>query len=188
MGDTLTAKKPRFPEISREQMTEAQKRVYDEIAKSRGFVRGPFIPLLRSPDLADRWQKFGGYVRFETSLPARLNEFAILITARFWDAKYEWRAHKPLAIKGGLAETIAEDLARNKRPANMKPDEELVYDFSTTLHRQHKIDDPLFQRALETFGERGVVDLVAVNGFYTAVSMILNVAEIPLPPGEKSPW
>ncbi len=188
MEDTLTGKKPRFPEISREQMTDAQKRVYDEIAQSRGFVRGPFIPLLRSPDLADRWQKFGGYVRFETSLPARLNEFAILITARFWGAKYEWRAHKPLAVKGGLAEAIAEDLAQNKRPANMKPDEELVYDFCTVLHRQHSIDDPLFRRALETLGERGVVDLVAVSGFYSAVSMMLIAAKISIPPGEKAPW
>ncbi len=184
----MTAKKPRFPEIPREQMTEAQKRVYDEIEKSRGSVRGPFGPVLRSPDLADRWQKFGGYVRYETSLPARLNEFAILITARFWGALYEWYAHKPLAIQGGLAEAITEDLARNRRPANMKPDEELIYDFCTALHRQHFIDDMLFQRAKETLGERGIVDLVAVSGFYSAVSMMLNVAQIPLPPGEKSPW
>ena len=188
MGDTLHTKEPRFPEIRPEQMTDAQKRVYDEIVSSRGSVRGPFGPLLRSPDLADRWQRLGGYVRFETSLPARLNEFAIIITARFWEAKYEWYAHKPLAIKGGLAAAIAEDLAQNKRPANMKPDEELVYDFCTVLHRQHFVDDKLFQRAMDTLGERGVVDLVAVSGFYSAVSMMLNVGEIPLPPGEKSPW
>jgi 4-carboxymuconolactone decarboxylase len=151
-------------------------------------VRGPFGPLLRSPELADRWQRLGEYVRYKTSLPARLNEFAILITARFWGSKYEWYAHKPLAIKGGLAESVAEDLAQNRRPTNMKPDEELVYDFCTVLHRQHFVDDALFQRAMETLGERGVIDLVAVSGFYVAVSMVLNVAEIPIPPGEKSPW
>jgi 4-carboxymuconolactone decarboxylase len=181
-------KDPRFPEIKREQMTDAQKRVYDEIAGSRGGVRGPFGPLLRSPDLADRWQRLGEYVRYKTSLPARLNEFAIIITARFWGSKYEWYAHKPLAIKGGLAESIADDLAQNKRPANMKPDEELVYDFCTTLHREHFVDEALFKRALETLGERGVIDLVAVSGFYVAVSMVLNVAEIPIPPDGKSPW
>ena len=181
-------KDPRFPSLKREQMTDAQKRVYDEIEASRGGVRGPFGPLLRSPELADRWQRLGEYVRYKTSLPARLNEFAILITARFWGSKYEWYAHKPLAIKGGLAESVAEDLAQNRRPTNMKPDEELVYDFCTVLHRQHFVDDALFQRAMETLGERGVIDLVAVSGFYVAVSMVLNVAEIPIPPGEKSPW
>ncbi len=181
-------KKPRFPDLKREQMTAEQKRVYDEIAASRGSVRGPLGVLLRSPELADRWQRLGEYVRYKTSLPARLNEFVILITARLWGSKYEWYAHKPLAIKGGLAEAVAEDLAQNKRPANMKPDEELVYDFCTVLHRQHSVDDELFQRATETLGERGLIDLVAVSGFYVAVSTVLNVAEIPIPPGEKSPW
>jgi 4-carboxymuconolactone decarboxylase len=192
LGMALVARdqkrEPRFPEIKREQMTDAQKRVYDEIASSRGGVRGPFGVLLRSPELADRWQRLGEYVRFKTSLPPRLNEFAILITARVWGSKYEWFAHRPLAIKGGLAESIAEDLAQNKRPANMKPDEEVVYDFCTTLHREHFIDEALFKRAMETLGERGVIDLVAVSGFYMAVSMVLNVAEIPIPPDGKSPW
>ena len=182
------SKDPRFPSLKREQMTDAQKRVYDEIEVSRGGVRGPFGPLLRSPELADRWQRLGEYVRYKTSLPPRLNEFAILITARFWGSKYEWYAHKPLAIKGGLAESVAEDLAQNRRPANMKADEELVYNFCTVLNRQHFVDDALFRRAMETLGERGVIDLVAVSGFYVAVSMVLNVAEIPIPPGEKSPW
>lgn len=182
-------KEPRFPDLKREQMTDAQKRVYDSIAGGpRGGVRGPFGPLLRSPELTDRVQKLGEYLRFNTSLPARLNEFAIIINARFWGSKYEWYAHKPLAIKGGLAESIAEDLAQNKRPANMKPDEELVYDFCTTLHRQHFVDDALFKRAVAILGEAGVIDLVGVSGYYTLVSMVLNVAEIPLPPGEKSPW
>ena len=180
---------PRFPDLEREQMTDAQKRVFDSIAAGpRGGVSGPFGPMLRSPELTDRVQKLGEYLRFNTSLPARLNEFAIIITARFWEAKYEWYAHKPLAIKGGLGESVAEDLAQNKRPANMKPDEGLVYDFCTTLHQKHFVDDALFQRAMETLGERGVIDLVAVIGFYDAVSMVLNVAEIPIPPGEKSPW
>ncbi len=181
-------KEPRFLEIKREQMNDAQKRVYDEIATSRGSVRGPFGVLLRSPELADRWQRLGEYVRFRTSLPPRLNEFAILITARFWGAKYEWFAHKPLAIKGGLAESIADDLAQNKRPVNMRPDEELVYDFCTALHRQHFVDDPLVKSGMEILGERGVIDLVAVNGFYGAVSMVLNAAEIAIPPDEKTPW
>jgi len=192
-------KEPRFPVLKPDQLTDAQKRVYDSISSgprgavrsSRGpggAVRGPWGPLLRSPELTDRVQKLGEYLRFNSSLPARLSEFAIIINARFWDSKYEWSSHKPLAIKGGLAESIASDLAQNKRPANMKPDEELVYDFCTTLHREHFIPDPLFKRAVAMLGEGGVMDLIGVSGYYTLISMVLNVAEIPLPPGEKSPW
>ena len=179
-------REPRFPELKREQMTDAQKRVYDEIENSRGGVRGPFGPLLRSPELADRWQRLGEYVRYKTSLPARLNEFAILIAARFWGSKYEWYAHKPLAIKGGLAESVAQDLAKNKRPANMKPDEDLIYDFCTSLHREHFVSDALFNRAKQTLGEQTLVELVSLTGFFSMVSMLLNVAEI-LPPSDEKP-
>ena len=180
---------PRFPELTKDQMTDVQKKAYDEIVSGpRGGARGPFNVLLRSPELADTVQRVGAYLRFRSALPARLNEFAICINARFWGSKYEWYAHRPLAIKGGLAESIADDLAAGKRPAGMKPDEELVYDFCTTLHEKHFVDDALFSRAKSALGEQGVVDLVGVSGYYTLVSMILNVAEIPLPKGAPSPW
>ena len=180
---------PRFPDLSKEGMTDAQKRVYNAIAGGpRGGVRGPFGVLLRSPDLADRVQKLGEHLRFNSSLPPRLNEFAILINARFWGSKYEWYAHRPLALKGGLPESIADEVARGTRPAGMKDDEEVVFDFCSILHRQHVVDDALFRRAVSTLGEQGVVDLIGVSGYYTLVSMILNVAEIPLPPGVASPW
>jgi 4-carboxymuconolactone decarboxylase len=182
-------KKPRFPDLRREQMSEDQKRVHDSLAGGpRGGVRGPFGPLLQSPKLADRLRELSDYLRFNTSLPARLNELAILIAAQFWGAEYEWYAHKPLALKAGLVESIANDLAQNKRPGNMKPDEELVYDFCTTLHRQHFVEDSLFKRAVAMLGEQGVVDLIGVSGYYTLVSMVLNAAEISLPSGEESPW
>src|SRR5258705_13886723 len=142
---TTTMAETRFPDIPRDQLSDAQKQVYDAIAGGpRGGVRGPFGPLLRSPELADRVQKLGEYLRFSSSLPARLNELAILINARFWESKYEWYAHRPFAVKGGLAESVADDIARNRRPAGMKPDEELVYDFCTTLHRKHAVAGPLF--------------------------------------------
>ena len=179
----------RFPHLTREQMTDAQKRVYDGIVSGpRGGARGPFNALLRSPDLADRVQKVGEYARFNSVLPARLSEMAILINARFWGSKYEFFAHRPMAVKGGLAESIADDIAREKRPSGMKADEELVYDFCTTLHRQHFVDDALFTRAVSTLGEQGVIDLIGVSGYYTLVSMVLNVAEVALPPDAKSPW
>ena len=170
-------------------MTEAQQRVYQSIAAGpRGGVRGPFNALLRSPELADRVQQVGEYLRFGTSLPARLNELAILINARFWGSKYEWYAHRPLAEKGGLAPAIADDLARNRRPERMQPDETIVYEFCTALHTAHAVDDALFDRAVAALGERGVMDLIGVSGYYTLVSMVLNVAEIPLPAGAPAPW
>jgi len=179
----------RFPELTRDQLTEAQKRVYDGIAAgARGAVRGPFATLLRSPELAERVQKVGEYLRFNSSLPPRLNELAILVNARFWESKYEWYAHRILSLKAGLPEAIADDLARNARPSTMKPDEEVVYDFCTMLHRQHAVDDALFGRAVATLGELGVIDLIGVSGYYTLVSMVLNVAEVALPPGVPSPW
>jgi 4-carboxymuconolactone decarboxylase len=170
-------------------MTEAQKRVYQSIAAGpRGGVRGPFNALLRSPELADRVQRVGEYLRFGTSLPARLNELAILVNARFWGSKYEWYAHRPLAEKGGLVPAIADDLARNRRPQSMQPDETVVYEFCTALHTTHAVDDALFDRAVAVLGERGVMDLIGVSGYYTLVSMVLNVADIPLPAGAPAPW
>ncbi len=179
----------RFPSLEPERMSPEQKRAHDAIAGGpRGGVRGPFGVLLRSPELADRVQKVGEQLRFHSSLPARLNEFAILINARFWGSTYEWYAHRPFAVKGGLAESIVDDLAQNRRPAGMKPDEDVVYDFCTALHRRHAVDDALFTRAVTLLGEQGVVDLIGVSGYYTLVSMVLNVAEIPLPAGAAAPW
>lgn len=179
----------RFPNLEPGQMSPAQKRVHDAIAGGpRGGVRGPFGVLLRSPELADRVQKVGEHLRFNSSLPARLNEFAILINARFWESKYEWHAHRPFALKGGLAESIADAVAQRARPVGMKEDEEIVYEFCTALHTRHAVDDVLFRRAVTVLGEQGVVDLIGVSGYYTLVSMVLNVAEIPLPPGAPEPW
>lgn len=180
---------PRFPALPPERMTDAQRRVHESIAGGpRGGVRGPFNALLRSPELADRVQRVGEYLRFNSSLPARLNELAILVNARFWGSKYEWWAHRPLALKAGLAGSVADDLARNRRPATMQPDEAVVYDFCTALHTEHAVDDALFARAVAAFGEAGVIDLIGVSGYYTLVSMVLNVAGVPLPAGERAPW
>jgi 4-carboxymuconolactone decarboxylase len=179
----------RFPALDPSTMSPAQKRVHDTIAGGpRGGVRGPFNALLRSPELADRVQRLGEHLRFNSSLPARLNELAILINARFWGSAYEFFAHRPMAIKGGLAEGIADAIAQNRRPPSLQPDEALVYDFCTTLHREHVVDDALFARAKATLGEQGVIDLIGVSGYYSLVSMVLNVAEVPLPPGQSAPW
>ena len=190
----------RFPILTPEQMTPEQTKLVQALlagprgggdtrpeAVNRILKGGPFNAWLRSPDLGDRLQKVGEYIRYKTSLPLRLNEFAILITARHWTSQYEWYAHLPLAIKAGLDPKIAADLALNKRPANMKDDEEAVYEFCTQLHRAQNVSDAAFKRAVALFGERGVMDLIGTSGYYTAVSMTLNVAQVPVPSGQSDP-
>ena len=127
------------------------------------------------------------HIRYETSSPQRLNEFAIFITARHWTSQYEWFAHLPFALKAGLDPKVAAELAENLRPSGMKEDEAAVYDFCTQLHRNKNVSDEAFARAVKLFGEKGAMDLIGVSGYYTVVSMTLNVANVPLPNGEPLP-
>ena len=188
MDKISPAEAPRFKKLVEGEMDEAQLKVYRDLASGpRAGVRGPFNALLRSPILADRAQKLGEYLRFESVLPARLNEFAILITARHWNAQYEWYAHHIHAMKGGLKPEIAADLAQGKRPANMQDDEAIVFDFCHELHTNKAVSDATYARALKQFGERGVVDLIGVSGYYSLVSMVLNVDRQPLPDGVPLP-
>lgn len=185
-GEQATGR--RFRVLAHDELDDAQKRTHDAIAAGpRGGVRGPFNALLRSPELADRTQALGEYLRFNSSLPPRLNEFAILITARYWNAQYEWAAHHPLALKGGLDPKVADELAQGRRPASMQADEAIVHDFCKELHEKKSVSDSHYQAALHAFGERGLVDLIGVSGYYTLVSMILNVDRHPLPPGTPLP-
>lgn len=144
-------------------------------------LSSPFNIWNRRPELADRLQKVGEYIRFRSSLPPRLNEFAILITARRWDAQYEWFAHHRLAMAGGLDPQVAEDVRNGRVPANMKPDEQVIYDFTTELYDYHGVSDAMHRRAVEAFGEQGVADLIAVNGYYVLVAMTVNVDRTPIP-------
>ena len=150
-------------------------------------VGSPFNIWLRRPELLDRLQRVGESIRFKSSLPPRLNEFTILITAREWDAQYEWFAHHRLAMAGGLNPQVAADLAEGRRPATMKPDEEVVYDFTTELHKHHGVADATFKRAVDAFGEQGVADLIAVTGYYVLVAMTVNVDRTPIPNDGKPP-
>jgi 4-carboxymuconolactone decarboxylase len=178
----------RMPQIPTDQMSPEQKKVADAITGGpRKSLSGPFNAWLRSPELADRLQQVGEYVRFKTSLDHRLNELAILITARHWGSQYEWYAHHPLAMKAGLDPHIAAELAEGKRPSGMKEDEALVYDFSTQLRDKHNVEDATYNAAVRKLGEQGVMDLIAVNGYYDLVSMTLNVAQVRPPEAEKVP-
>lgn len=176
----------RFQPLTYDKMTPEQKALVDSIlAGPRTSLDGPFNALLRSPEMGDLAQKFGASMRFHSSLPPQLNEFVILITARQWTAQYEWLAHKKIALKAGLSPAIVDALAAGKRPAPLSPDEEAVYNFCTEVLTTKHASDAVFQAAKEKFGERGVVDMMGVMGYYQFVSMLLNVDGYPLPEGEQ---
>ena len=178
----------RMKQLTQEEMTPEQRRVADGIvAGPRGGMRGPFNALLRSPELAERAQKLGEYVRFKSSLPQRLNELAILLTAREWGAQYEWYAHRQLAEKAGLAPAIAAAIAEGERPESMARDETVVYEFCRELLSRREVSDTTYAAVVELFGERGVVDLIGASGYYGLVSMVLNVERHPLPDGIEPP-
>ena len=157
------------------------------VVKGATFLGAPFNVYLRSPILAQSFRQTAEYIRFKTTLPQKLNEFAILVTARQWGAQYEWFAHHRLALKAGLNPAIAEDLAQGRRPNGMDADETAIYNFSQEMHTTHQVSDATYKAVVDRFGEQGVVDLIAVNGYYVMVSMILNVDRTPLPGGAKPP-
>ena len=189
IGSHAMSKEPRFPQLSMEQLTDAQKPLGEEIMKiSSVGLGGPYNPLLRSPVLGQRMFDLWHYLRWETSVPLKLNELAILIVARQWRSQVEWYAHAPLAIKAGLAPDIVADLKANKRPANMPPEEAAVYDFVTELTTEHAVADETFARAKKLLGEQQVVDLTTVTGCYLATAMLLAMAEQSVPPGKEEPF
>ena len=187
----------RFRQIPVENLTTDQRTLYDAIksgprsavrnsaAARPGPLGGPFNVLLRSPEIGNIIQNLGAAIRFRSSIPSKLNELAIITTARHWSAHYEWQAHLRLALEAGLDPAIGEDIAHGRRPAKMSEDEAIVYDFSHELHETHSVSDATYKRAVDRFGERGVLDLIAVNGYYGLVSMVLNVDRTPLPEGAK---
>jgi 4-carboxymuconolactone decarboxylase len=188
-GSAFALTGERMAEIPLDQMTPAQRTVADAIMSGpRQKMSGPFNAWLRSPELADRLQKVGEYVRFNTSLDKRLNEMAIIMTAQYWGSQYEWYAHAPLAIKAGLDPEIVAALGAGNKPQKMKDDEALVWEFTTQLRRDHGVNDAIYAKAVEKFGENGVMDLVGVNGYYDVVAMTLNVAHVSPPANAELPF
>ena|SRR5256885_1402896 len=176
----------RFKPLKWDEMTSAQKTMMEHLfAGERRGAGGPFNVLLRSPEMGDLAQQFGASMRFHSSLPKKLNEMAIIITARYWTAQYEWTAHRKAAAEAGLSESIIQAIAAGKRPASMDAAETVVYNFGTELLNTKQVGDPVFKAAVDKFGERGVVDLIGVMGYYQLVSMLLNVDRYPLSAGEK---
>ena len=185
---SLARAQDRMPEIPADKMTEAQKKAAEEFAAGRGTpVFGPFVPLLRSPEVMLRAKAMGDYLRFKNVLPPKLSEFTILITARQWTQQYEWDIHYPIAMKAGLGPEVAKALAEGRRPQNMPADEELVYDFLTELHDTKSVSDATYAHAAARLGEQGIIDMIGVNGYYTFLAMVMNTARTALPPEHKPP-
>jgi 4-carboxymuconolactone decarboxylase len=177
----------RFLPLKAEQLNPEQKKWAEMIAappRNAKFVNPPYRAYIYNPDLANRLTAMSEYLRWNTSLPPRLSELAILITARQWTAQYEWYAHYPLALKGGLEPKIADAIAEGRRPDGMKEDEAALYDLASELYRDKKVSDPTYKAALGQFGERGIMDIIGIIGYYDLVSMTLITMQAG-PPDDK---
>jgi 4-carboxymuconolactone decarboxylase len=179
----------RLPAIDPHKLNPEQRKVYDSIAAGpRGGVRGPFLALIHVPELTNRIQHLGEYLRYNTSYPPRLSEFAIIVTARHFNCQYEWHAHAPLAVKGGLAQGIVEAVRTKRRPQNMQADETAVYDFVSELVANNKVSDAAYNRVIELFKITGAVELASLVGYYIMIAMTLLAHEVSLPPGTAAYW
>ncbi len=182
----LTFRGDRFKPLTWDQMSpEQRKMVEDLVSGPRSGADGPFNVLLRSPEMGNLAQKFGAATRFNQSMPRKLNEMAIIITGRYWTAQYEWIAHKRAALAAGLDPAIVDAIQNGRRPTGMAKDEEAVYTFCDELLKTKQVSDKTFAEAKNAVGEKGVVDLIGVMGWYQTVSMLLNVDRYPLPAGAQ---
>jgi len=175
----------RLPRLDPAKLAGKQKQVYDKIASGpRGGVRGPFGALLHAPGVADPVQALGAYLRFESPLPGRLRELAIMITARFWTAQFEWHIHRGFAEKEGIEPAIINAIAERRTPEFRNADEKIVYAFVRELNKQHRVSDATYDEAVKLLGAEGVVELTCVAGYYTLISMVLNAFEVAVPEGK----
>lgn len=178
----------RLAQLSYDELAPAVRPLADDILKvSSAALGGPYNALLRSPDMARRAFDLLDYLRFKTSVDRRLNEFAILIQARIANAQYEWWAHAPIASKAGLADAVLADLRACRRPAAMRQDERLVYDYCVQLTLKHRVPDALWQEAVTAMGEQAVIDLTVLSGTYVMVAMLLNATQVEIPGGGAPP-
>jgi 4-carboxymuconolactone decarboxylase len=189
LAQPAASKEPRFAQLTMDQLDEKQKPLGEQIMKvSSVGLGGPYNPIIRSPVLGQRLYDLFYYLRWQTSVPIKLNEFAILIIGRQWRSQVEWYAHAPLAAKAGLSPDIIAELKVSKRPSNMAEDEAVVYDFVTELTTTQKVSDETYARAKKVFNDQQIVDLTAVAGNYVMVAMMLAMAEETVPPGKEPPF
>ncbi|HEY6821507.1 MAG TPA: carboxymuconolactone decarboxylase family protein [Burkholderiales bacterium] len=174
----------RMPPLPAEALDERQRKAAEELAAGpRGGVKGPFIPLLRSPELLERLSKLGEYLRFGSTLAPRIGELVMLIVAREWTNQFEWAVHAPLAAKNGVARETILAVAEGRSPSTMAHDEQVAYALCDELSRTRGVSETTYRRAVACFGEAGVIDLLGVRGYFATVCAIMNVAHTPAPEG-----
>ena len=182
------AAQDRMPPIPADRLTDAQKKAIEEFKAARAVdISGPFVPLLRSPEVMSRARAMGDYLRFKSSLPPRLSEFVILLTARRWTQQYEWHAHMPLALQGGLKDETIAAIAAGRRPAAMAADEEAIYQLWDEVQRNQGASDATYANARDKIGEQGIIDVLGITGYYTTLAMVMNTTRTPLPAGVTPP-
>jgi 4-carboxymuconolactone decarboxylase len=187
LGCAALRAQDRMPPIPAEKMTDLQRQAVADFKAARSVdISGPFVPLLRSPEVMTRVRAMGDYLRFRSALPPRLSEFVILLTARRWTQQYEWNAHQPLALQGGLSADIVKAIADGRRPDRMADDEDALYTLWDELQRNQSVSDSTYARAISKLGEQGVIDAIGLTGQYTLLAMVLNTARTPLPNGAKA--
>ncbi|AVR95168.1 carboxymuconolactone decarboxylase family protein [Pseudoduganella armeniaca] len=169
-------------------MTPAQRAVAQAVIDGpRGALYGPFVPLLRSPELMAAAQQMGEYLRYRSALGTRLSELAILVTARHWNQQVEWAIHAPIAAQSGIAQDVIDAIAQRRAPAGLAADEQAVLDFCNELQRDRRVTDATYAKALAQFGEHGVTDLMGLNGYYTFLAMVMNAAQSAVPSSTAAP-
>lgn len=191
--DDATRPMSRLLPLRPEELTPEQQAAHEEMAKGRragrdGQFGGPFDPWVRSPEVAKRMVGFGGFLWARTTIGRRIVELAILVTGRFWESNVEWWAHAPMALEAGVSQQTIDDIFAQRRPTNAPADEVLAHDVSRALHETHQLPQDLYDAAVATFGEQGLVELIATIGYYTTVSMTLNAFEVGLPAGQEPPF
>jgi 4-carboxymuconolactone decarboxylase len=185
---TRAAAQDRMPPVPADALTAAQKKAIEEFKAARSAdISGPFIPMLRSPEVLSRARAMGDYLRYKSSLPPRLSELVILLTARRWTQIYEWNAHEPAARKAGLSPDVIKAIAEGRRPERMAEDEDILYSLWDELHRNQSVTDATYARAVGKFGEAGVIDTLGITGYYTMLAMVLNTARTPPGTGATQP-
>jgi 4-carboxymuconolactone decarboxylase len=183
---------PRLPILSEDTLSSDQRALLESIRSGpRGAgtgIRGPFAMFLHAPAFGELTQQLGGYCRFKTGVPARLSEFAVLVTAKLWRAQYEWYAHVPQAERAGVAKETIRDLHRGRVPKSASKDERAIYDFIQELYKTRRVSDRNFKRVHSVLGDAATVELVGILGYYVLISMILNVFRMSPPAGEPLPF
>jgi 4-carboxymuconolactone decarboxylase len=189
VSDLIAGDPPdRMPTLPEDSLTDDQRAALEDIRSGpRGNAVGPFVPLLRSPQLMTRLQKVGEHLRFSSRLDRRLFEMTILLVARCWDQQFEWTFHHPLALEAGLTPEVAQAIAQDRRPSGLAEDEGVLWDLLDALQRHHDVPDELYERAVRTLGEEGVVEVVGTAGYYTTLAMVMTTARTAAPASPRMP-